>query len=546
MTRSESTAEKWVGFLVLLFLLGIPLASWYGQRYPRTGAITSNASIILGRSIALHDAIQKGIVIATARGSGLENVDVELLTQSDEPIQVCIPAGTRFLSDGSVQNMVARRSISRSLERGVTSKVSVLAGCMNMHRDEPGPAHLLTIEAPIEESDLQRLITHPEFPIAPFRTQQFAIWTVTDNPSTYVGIGGFGFGSGPTDAELKDIKRLLDDAAIDSTKFIAFGGARPQTKPPISNPPIVIPSPPPAVETPTRELEVAVANQEVTANAVGAGLSRVRLQLISHAERDLNIVVPAGIQFHSDGSVQNMVVAKAASILLKKDQTESRSIDAHCMNMKRNEPQGTDRLMVKFPPHHDPLVRLVAVPNFQQANPKRRQFAVWTLTDNPGRNQFVGITTSQFGIGNGVTPTTEDIAAIREMFILAKIDPRRFAALEDHAPTVQASGAAKADSSKSSRAANRLTESKHAPGALEEPVSWRHQALGFGPSGEIKARVWFSARPTEAQIVRVAWEIAPRWPSRVHFYLPGQSVVGQPWARVERSRANQIQVQLGP
>lgn len=56
------------------------------------------------------------------------------------------------------------------------------------------------------------------------RVQQFAIWTITDNPTKdgYVGIGSFGFGSGPGKTELARIKALFKAAGIPTTKYRAL------------------------------------------------------------------------------------------------------------------------------------------------------------------------------------------------------------------------------------------------------------------------------------------------------------------------------------
>ena len=53
--------------------------------------------------------------------------------------------------------------------------------------------------------------------------QQLAIWTITDNPTRdgYVGLGYFGVGSGPSNAEIKEIKALFRAAGIDLDKYRA-------------------------------------------------------------------------------------------------------------------------------------------------------------------------------------------------------------------------------------------------------------------------------------------------------------------------------------
>ena len=58
-----------------------------------------------------------------------------------------------------------------------------------------------------------------------FRFQQFAIWTITDNPSRdeYVGLVYFGLGSGPSDEEMLTIDALFEAAGISTAKYQALG-----------------------------------------------------------------------------------------------------------------------------------------------------------------------------------------------------------------------------------------------------------------------------------------------------------------------------------
>ena len=83
--------------------------------------------------------------------------------------------------------------------------------CANMRLDAPsgGEAYIVKIEPPAEE--LRKLMGLPEFQDASFRLQQFAIWTITDNPakSQYVGLGTGGEGSLPSNIELQTIASLV-------------------------------------------------------------------------------------------------------------------------------------------------------------------------------------------------------------------------------------------------------------------------------------------------------------------------------------------------
>ena len=73
-------------------------------------------------------------------------------------------------------------------------------------------------------ANLRALVNAPSFAEADFRVQQFAVWTLTDNPTRtgYVGIGSLGVGSGPDADELAEIKALFKEAGIDPSKYRAL------------------------------------------------------------------------------------------------------------------------------------------------------------------------------------------------------------------------------------------------------------------------------------------------------------------------------------
>lgn len=60
------------------------------------------------------------------------------------------------------------------------------------------------------------LLQRPQFGRAPFRVQQFAVWTLTDNPSRrgFVGLGSGISGTGPSDEEIDAIRALFEAAGV--------------------------------------------------------------------------------------------------------------------------------------------------------------------------------------------------------------------------------------------------------------------------------------------------------------------------------------------
>jgi len=96
--------------------------------------------------------------------------------------------------------------------------------CANMRLGEPDEEDSFTVSLEGTPEDLVKLLNLIEFQIETFRIKQFAIWTITDNPTRngYVGLGYFGMGSGPQDEEMDRIRTLFELAGIDTSKYQAF------------------------------------------------------------------------------------------------------------------------------------------------------------------------------------------------------------------------------------------------------------------------------------------------------------------------------------
>lgn len=178
-------------------------------------------------SIGLREAEAQGLVQVSVTGYDLAAINLTVELRSGSAQTVVVPAGTIFIAgSGGVQNMVVRSTQRVSLSRFGNPEVSlnVPAACINMHRDVPAESDNFRLSSAPAEGDLRKLLHLPDFQSRSFRTQQFAIWTITDNPSRgeYVGIGSYGFGSGPDDQEMKDIRSLFKKAGIDPAGYRAL------------------------------------------------------------------------------------------------------------------------------------------------------------------------------------------------------------------------------------------------------------------------------------------------------------------------------------
>lgn len=192
-------------------------------------------------------AVQNQDVEAEIAGAGLMELTVTLKSLRDEPLEVELLPGTLFQPDDTtVQRMVVRESVRFTLmEAGLPVIRVVPAACANMSKGTPGEKDRFRPTAARLSGELQRLTSLPDYTRAGFRVQQFAVWTVTDNPTRegYTGIGIFLSGSGPDEEEFSKIRALLEKAGLEPSEYQAFGG---RPKPVAPAPERTAPSPEPA------------------------------------------------------------------------------------------------------------------------------------------------------------------------------------------------------------------------------------------------------------------------------------------------------------
>jgi len=177
--------------------------------------------------VELIDAESRGLIEVDAYGaSSLEWITLNITSRVDEPLKVIILPGTIFQPQSTnVQSMVVRKERFVVVEpKATTESKRVAVACSNMRLDMPSTSDNLTLKTGQVSDDLIQLLNLPEFHEEPFRIQQFAIWTVTDNPETYeyVGIGLYGMGAGPDDEEIEKIRTLFDKAEISTDEYRAF------------------------------------------------------------------------------------------------------------------------------------------------------------------------------------------------------------------------------------------------------------------------------------------------------------------------------------
>ena len=177
--------------------------------------------------VTLQEAIEAGLVTISIRGDGLTRVDISIKPKVELNLEVEVEPGTILLSGTEgVQNMVVRKRefIYLKPDPEVEVSLEVEVSCVNMHLEQPTSADAFTISPEPASEDLGKLLVLVDFPYLDLALQQFAIWTITDNPPdiySFVGIDTGGH-SAPLIEQLSVIRQLFDQAGIDTTKYLVF------------------------------------------------------------------------------------------------------------------------------------------------------------------------------------------------------------------------------------------------------------------------------------------------------------------------------------
>lgn len=180
------------------------------------------------REVTLTKAMAQGLVTAKGTGDSLQSLDMTITSTADEPLTITVQAGTYFVPKRTAtQTMVVINSAWIDVPARATVKAVLDVACAQMHDDQPGDtgkADAFTVRAALATGDLAKLLASETFRVADFRVQQFAVWTITSNPTKagYVHLGSVGVGSGPTTAELREIKAMFTDAGIAAARYRAL------------------------------------------------------------------------------------------------------------------------------------------------------------------------------------------------------------------------------------------------------------------------------------------------------------------------------------
>jgi len=190
-----------------------------------TWSATKEGSVVPPPPLELRSAVAAGKVVVSGRGINLQRLEITLASQVAQPLALVIEPATVFRPGAAATQPMTTLAAQVVTLAPMESKTLTLdVACASMHLDQPSSSDQFGLDTTPSSTALLALLKVPDFAGQTFRVRQFAIWTITDNPTRtgYVGLGSFGIGSGPSDEEIAVIKQLFVKAGLDPSGYLAL------------------------------------------------------------------------------------------------------------------------------------------------------------------------------------------------------------------------------------------------------------------------------------------------------------------------------------
>jgi hypothetical protein len=174
--------------------------------------------------VEFADAVYRGILGVDVKGSSLTSISMSVTSSAAENLAVTIAPATLFEAQSrGVQSMISTGSQEFRISPGQKITKSVNVACAAMHLDTPTSGNSFAVSGQ-HSSEMAALVGSSAFTRQPFRIQQFAVWTISDNPSRggYTGLTGTGGSGPPSDEEIARIRDLFTQAGLDPSQWRAL------------------------------------------------------------------------------------------------------------------------------------------------------------------------------------------------------------------------------------------------------------------------------------------------------------------------------------
>jgi hypothetical protein len=182
----------------------------------------------------------------------------------------------------------------------------------------------------------------------------------------------------------------------------------------------------------TQQITLRTAVQEgwVEISITGDGLSSIDLKIEPKVNFNVDLEIEAGTVFLSDAAgVQNMVVRKQSFVHATPELEAEIELEVSCANMSKKQPGKENTFTVLPDLAPEDLINLIDLADFAFEPMRIQQFSIWTITDNPSRDGYVGLTSSFSSEGSG--PTDDELARIKELFLMANLDITKYNVLQE-------------------------------------------------------------------------------------------------------------------
>lgn len=150
------------------------------------GPIAEMAVDASGRDLVT--AANHGEIEFTTSGAGIRMVALSLRRRVRHPLKLSLPVGAYFLGRGPSGHMVARQTVSLTLEDDEWHHLRIPTACASLSRPIPACHDSFTIRLQPEPEALRKLMPAIEEAGASYAVAQAAIWIVTDD-ADYADLG---------------------------------------------------------------------------------------------------------------------------------------------------------------------------------------------------------------------------------------------------------------------------------------------------------------------------------------------------------------------
>lgn len=205
------------------------------------------------------------------------------------------------------------------------------------------------------------------------------------------------------------------------------------TRPPLPTSTRIPPITPTSIPDIIYELPEAIREGVVSATILGRNLQEMKIELEVNVDFSFGLYILPGTLFRTESAgVQTMVAIEFRDFVLSPGAELEISLEVACAEMEKATPSSANSFVpvspleigAEFDGRGEYLTRLVSSDIFQEDFPFRgKQFAIWTITDNPARYDFVHLGT--YGAGSG--PSDDEIAFFEFMFDYLEIPSSEFA-----------------------------------------------------------------------------------------------------------------------